>query len=123
VCITAIIAAMCSRFFKLPCHTAPSYPADFCKTRPLLCTTGAVCITAIIAATFCWSHKRRLHLQQQQQRKLKRPPSSSPGSKAAVASMPSGGVASSGYDEELGEAVGVDVDALRMFDRCVCVRE
>jgi hypothetical protein len=52
------------------------------------------------------------------QRKLKRTPGSSLGSKAQVSSMPSGGVASSGgYDEELGEAAGVDVDALRMFDR------
>jgi hypothetical protein len=76
-----------------------------------------VCITAIIAGTFCWSRKRRLQQQQQQQQqqgKLKRPPNSSLGSKP-LASMPSGGVASSGYDEELGDAV--DVDALRMFDR------
>jgi hypothetical protein len=31
--------------------------------------------------------------------------------------MPSGGMASSGYDEELGDALGVDVEALRMYDR------
>ncbi|KAF6266356.1 kinase-like domain-containing protein [Scenedesmus sp. NREL 46B-D3] len=36
---------------------------------------------------------------------------------AAVAGAVVAGVASSGYDEELGEAVEVDVEALRMFDR------
>jgi hypothetical protein len=39
--------------------------ADSAENRPLLCAAGAVCITAIIAGTLCWSRKRRLHLQQQ----------------------------------------------------------
>jgi hypothetical protein len=79
-----------------------------------LCPAGVVCITAIIAGTFCWSRKRRLVLQelQQQQSKLKRPPGSSLGSKPLTS-----GVGSAGYDEECGDAV--DVEALRMYDRQV----
>lgn len=69
-------------------------------------------IAAAIGA-FCWVRRRQLSQQGG------KPASGSSGSKPKLSLPPSGGGATSGYDDDLAEAGGVDVEQLRMFDRCV----